>query len=497
MAIQKRCALLCVICLVVFFFTLQHGFSGQSKQEPSLVLNGNVSRADFQTYKFVPFTVPEGTKRITVDFSYTGAEQKTVLNIGIFDEKEFRGWAGGGNKIFTIAATDASPSFLPGHVNPGLWKLLLAIPNIRDGVSAQYSAKVYFSSTEQGVSFPLAAPRLRSGADWYKGDLHMHTGESDGSCLSKTNKKVRCPVFKTVEAASNRGLDFIAITDHNTNSHYRAVRELQPYFDNVLLIQGTEITSFLGHANVFGANAFIDFRLGEPGHSINDFLREVKRLGGVVSLNHPAVPSGELCMGCGWSRRNQTDFSLVDAVEVVNGDQVESTLSGIPFWEEELSKGVRLTAIAGSDNHQADLQENAPKAVGSPTTVIFARELSEAAILEGIRRGHVYIMTEGPKGHAAQFKALQNNQEYSMGDNLKAPAGSVVQFLTHTGFSSDTKIEIIHNGRRENVLEGETPSADSRGFQFTSDGRRHWFRLNIRSAGGTLLTLTNPIYLNF
>jgi len=33
-----------------------------------------------------------------------------------------------------------------------------------------------------------------------------------------------------------RGLDFIAITDHNATSQYNPMRELQPYFDKLLLI---------------------------------------------------------------------------------------------------------------------------------------------------------------------------------------------------------------------------------------------------------------------
>lgn len=492
----KRLALACSIFLFIWTFAAPYLLC-QPEPQPSLVLKGNISRADFQTYKFVPFTVPDGTKRITVDFSFTGGGQKTVIDVGLFDERTFRGWGGGGKRIFTISATDASLSFLAGPIYPGEWKLLLAIPNIREGVTAEYSAKIYLARSEDASAFPFAAPVLRAGPDWFKGDLHMHTAESDGSCVSKANKKIRCPLFKTVEAASNRGLDFIAITDHNTTSHYRAIRELQPYFDNLLLMQGREITSFVGHANVFGTNAFIDFRLGQPERSINDFLQEVKRLGGVVSLNHPSVPSGELCMGCGWTRADQTDFSLVNAIEVVNGDQVESAYSGISFWEKELSKGFRLAAIAGSDNHQADLPPSATKAVGSPTTAVFANDLSEAAILEGLRRGHAYIMTEGPDGHAAHFTALQNGREYLMGDNVKAPAGSAVQFFIQADPPNKIRLEIIHNGKPVNLIEGGNPSGIGNAFKFISDGQRHWFRLNIRSASGALLTLTNPIYLNY
>ena len=49
----------------------------------------------------------------------------------------------------------------------------------------------------------------------------------------------------SVQTAAARGLDFIAITDHNADSQNDALRELQPYFDRVLLIPGREMTTLL------------------------------------------------------------------------------------------------------------------------------------------------------------------------------------------------------------------------------------------------------------
>jgi hypothetical protein len=38
---------------------------------------------------------------------------------------------------------------------------------------------------------------------------------------------------------------------------------------------------------------------------------------------------------------------------------------------------------------------------------------------------------------------------------------------------------------------------ETREFDYMSDGKRHWFRVNVRSADGSLLIVANPIYLNF
>ncbi len=77
-----------------------------------------------------------------------------------------------------------------------------------------------------------------------------------------------------------RGLDFIAVTDHNTQSHYDAERELQPYFDNILLLPGREITTYQGHANLLGTTSFVDFRIGTPEvPDVNSMLRQVAASG--------------------------------------------------------------------------------------------------------------------------------------------------------------------------------------------------------------------------
>jgi hypothetical protein len=45
--------------------------------------------------------------------------------------------------------------------------------------------------------------------------------------------------------------------------------------------------------------------------------------------------------------------------------------------------------------------------------------------------------------------------------------------------------------------EPKVDGADvTRGFDWRSDGNRHWLRADVRDADGRLLLLGNPIYLN-
>lgn len=303
-----------------------------AQQAPDLTLKGTVTTADAQTYRELPFSVPSGTTRVTVDFAYTERDKKTSIDLGILDNERFRGWSGGNKSSFTLSETDATPSFLPGAIRPGIWKLLLGIPNIEQGITSNYEAKISFAHTgdQPAVSTFSRAP-LRQGPAWYRGDFHMHDAHSDGSCLSQAGINVPCPLFKTVEAAAARKLDFIAISDHNATSQYNDERELQPYFDQLLLIPAREITTFHGHANIFGITDFVDFRLGSATvPDINTISKQVAAYHGLISINHPGSPIGASCMGCGWDAPNP-DYTRITAVEALNGGSLDGRGSGIPF----------------------------------------------------------------------------------------------------------------------------------------------------------------------
>jgi hypothetical protein len=487
------------IFLAVFIFLVTD--IGHAQQgSPDLVLHRIVTYADRQTYIELPFEVPEGITRVTIESSYTERDKHTTIDLGLFDGERFRGWSGGNKASFTLSETDATPSYLPGPIRSGRWKLILGVPSVREGVRSEYTAKVYFAHARDSaaVSTFSAAP-LRTGPAWYRGDLHMHDAHSDGSCLSQAGRKVPCPLYKTVESAEKRGLDFIAISDHNTISQYDAMRELQPYFDNLLLMPAREITTFQGHANVYGTTEFIDFRLTSPYvPDINALLKRVQELHALFSINHPGLPSGEQCMGCGWTVPN-TDFSRVTSIEVVNGNWREGPGSGIPLWQEELNKGFRLTGLGGSDNHDADLPPDARSAVGRPTTVIYAHELSEHAILDGIRAGHVFVDVEGTKDRVLEFEAKTGSMTASMGDAINAPAGQSIHFTVKMIALQGANPEIIQDGQVANVIDKSASEKldDARGFDYVSDGKRHWFRVNVRSADGFLLVVGNPIYINF
>lgn len=468
--------------------------AAQAPPPPNLVLHGEVHTSQNQTYLQAPFTVPNGTHRITVSFHNLGHDQHTVLDLGIADPFRFRGASGGNKDSFTLSETDATPSYLPGAIPQGRWKLLIAIPNIRPGVTSRWRAEVWFNRALDDSSF--TEQPLRDQPGWYRGDLHMHTAHSDGSCPSQTGKPVPCPLFLTVEAAARRGLDFIAISDHNTASQYDAERELQPYFDKVLLIPGRELTTFHGHANAFGATRFIDYRLGTTQvPDVNAMFRSVGRLGGIVSINHPEAPTGEICMGCGWTPAKPVNMSLVTSIEVVNGGGHPATR----FWEQQLRQGYRLTAVGGSDNHHADWAPERPGSVGYPTTVIYARSLSVADLLDGIRSGRVFIDVTGSRDRLLYISARIGSTATEMGGDLEPRSGEPVSLEIQVAGCEGASVHFFVDGEPSADLPPLSVSAADQIIHahWQADGARHWLRVEVHDAKDRLLLLGNAVYIGF
>lgn len=477
------------------------GAAMAAERGPDLTLTGTMTGADHETYRELPFKLPAGTARLTVEFAYTGKAQRSVIDLGLRDPQRFRGWSGGGKSRFVIEDADATPSYLPGPLPPGTWKLVLGVPNIRKTATAAYKAQIWFDRADAPFSGFLPEP-IKAQPGWYRGDLHMHTAHSDGSCLSHKGVSVPCPVFKTLEAAQARGLDFIAVTDHNATSQNVELRELAPYFDDLLLIPGRELTTFKGHANVFGTTAPLDFQLGSPrAPRLSTILDEVEAAHALISVNHPAQPSGEICMGCGWTA--EADWSRIPVMEALNGGALsvfgpEGPLSGIPFWEARLNAGFRITAIGGSDNHDALGEVGKASTIGLPTTVVHATELSQDAVLAAIRQGHVFVDVWGTRDRLLEVEARNGGARAEMGDVLPAAAGARVRIEVHVaGAPEGAVLSLAGDGAR--LAAGFDPVLGAteahRGFDLAADGQTRWLRVDVRDSKGKLLILGNPIYL--
>lgn len=483
---KPRWALLAVLGLSL-------GARAQQKGPADLVLKGEVTGAQHKTYFEIPFAVPARTHRISVDFRYTGKDQRATLDLGIADPHRFRGESGGNKGHFTISETDATPSYLPGEIPAGQWRLIIAVPNMRAQVVSHYEADIHFNSRAEDTAFtdrPLAL-----GTQWYRGDLHMHTAHSDGSCQSQSGRKVPCPLFLTVQAAAARSLDFIAITDHNTDSHYEQLRELQPFFDHLLLIPGREMTTFHGHFNVFGVTQFMDWRISQGGLDLNTVLRDARAKGGIASVNHAEAPEGEDCMGCRWIPADDTDMGLFSAVEVINYGEI--MFSSAKYWDSQLRAGHRLAAVGGSDNHNATTPPGETGAIGWPATAVEADELSVPAILDGIRHGRTFIDLTGSRDKTVDFEADAEGATAKMGGSLHTAAAAKITVRIHTLADEGSVVHLLLDGEDSNKPVPVESSHSATNSVLSVSSGRHWLRLEVRNRDGFTELISSPLYINF
>jgi len=468
----------------------------------NLTLTGTLIGTDHQTYIEVPFDVPAGMERLTLSFEYDRAD-RTVIDLGLRDPNGLRGWSGGNKSTITVATSDATPSYVPGPIVPGRWSLILGVPNIRPSVTANWTARI----TMAGADAPppesaFIDGAVRRGPGWYRGDFHSHTGQSDGSCDSRTGRRIPCPAFRTLERASAAGLDFIAVTEHNTPSAFAELRSLQAYYDNLLILPGREITTFFGHANVIGPTGPLPFELGSPRlPEISDLLGSIEAQGGIISINHPGMPSGEACMGCGWVAP-LPDCTRVTAVEIANGGTMrltgsaEGQFSHLPFWEALLDRGCRPTAIGGSDSHDPDAPLERQFPVGTPTTVVYARDLSQIAILDGVRSGRVFVDLAGRPGTSVDLSASAGTSTAVMGGRLQVAEDEDIHLTIAVSGVSGGQIELVSGTDGSFRPEPLPISAEREEISIVigSDKIKKWLRASIRNSDGQLVLISNPIF---
>jgi hypothetical protein len=438
---------------------------------PAIQLTGTLTYDDYERLFEREFDVPAGTDRVDIELQYDERD-RTVIDLGLRGPSGIRGWSGGGLRHVFVATHSATYGYTPGPLEPGRWAIILGVPNIRKASKASYTLTVRTSPTR------LDWPVLRPSPAWYAGDLHTHSGHSDGRTSLVTGTRVPVPPEHVFNAAKAAGLDFVALTDHNTASHWSDVDRLQSLYPNLLLLHGREVTTYRGHMNAFGGTTLVDFRLG-PGRPIGVLATELASDGAFVSINHPERPDDETCMGCGWNDRDEETIRRVQGVEIVNGDLAEGKMAGWPFWAAMLNRGHRLAAIGGSDDHSPD--ETMDQRIGRPTTVVYARELSEPALLEGLRAGRVYIRTRGPDGPTLELSAALGPQRFALGDIV--PSGDLHLEAVVGGAQGQTATW-IRNGE---VLATASVPVDGRLAQRVTARPRDWFSLILRDTNGPTL----------
>jgi hypothetical protein len=340
---------------------------------------------------FVPFEVPDGVAEIEV--RHDDLSDANILDWGLEDPQGFRGWGGGNTEPAVVGELAASRSYVPGPIPGGTWRVVVGEAKILEQ-PARYRIDVVLRDA------PTLAPQARapyeavaalsSQARWYRGDFHVHSIESGDA---------RPPLDEIADFAKSRGLDFVVITDHNTLTAQDFFVEVQTRHPDLLLVPGMEFTTYWGHATALGATVRVDDKVELAGASIELAVDAFAAQGALFSINHPTLDLGDLCIGCAW--KLEIDPARIDGVEIATGGWSQSgqlfAESAIAFWDLVCATGRHVVALGGSDDHRAGVDLGTfDSPIGDPTTLVFADELSVAAIIEGVRRGRTVVKLQGP-----------------------------------------------------------------------------------------------------
>lgn len=242
---------------------------------------------------------------------------------------------------------------------------------------------------------------------WYKGDFHTHTTLSDGKETVKNAMK----------KAQDTNMDFYIPTEHN-------VLHTGWCDTDIMIVPGIEITTDLGHCNLFNVRKLPSNVLNILEYSIDKkmiknylekIIRESKKENCIVSINHPFLHIWKWSYG-------DLRFEDFHCIEIVNDPTYifakEANDKAIRFLDLIWNDGHIIYGIGGSDSHNLieELYDGAhePSIPGDPGTFVFCDSLTPNNLLEGVRNGHIYVA----RYCNIDIEITANNKRYLPGDEI-------------------------------------------------------------------------------
>lgn len=210
------------------------------------------------------------------------------------------------------------------------------------------------------------------GRTWFKGNLHMHTKESDGAYTPE----------QAYEKYLEEGYDFVARTDH------WKVSEPGEY-KGMLLLSGCEYnvgeTPKEGIFHILAIGAERELNISRT-NTAQEIIDEIHRAGGLAALAHPA-----------WSLNSD---SQIAALKDIDFTEIYNSVSDLPrnarpysgvLLDTLASRGYFYRLAAVDDTHFYMKGDTCRSYI-----MVQAGECTRDAILEAIREGRYYA-TQGPE----------------------------------------------------------------------------------------------------
>lgn len=188
-------------------------------------------------------------------------------------------------------------------------------------------------------------------------DLHVHTEYSHDSWA---------PIEDVLDTAEQRGLEAIAITDHDTVAGARTAHQLADSRD-ITVIPGVERTVPVGKHGVHLIGLYVDQL--PPNDDVVSVVEAIHSQGGIVVVPHPfRVGTGLLDHAeSGTVQRSAAESVLesADLIEVLNWKDSRSAISRALEFARESDHGI----VAGTDAHTSTDVGKLANCIDSPKTI--------------------------------------------------------------------------------------------------------------------------------
>ncbi|MBS6610711.1 MULTISPECIES: CehA/McbA family metallohydrolase [Peptoniphilus] len=294
---------------------------------------------------------------------------------------------------------------------------------------------------------------------WYAGDFHTHTFYSDGKLSPEEN----------IEVAKKKELSFFSPTDHNFNHTKFPESEL-------LIIEGTEVTSSFGHINIFFTNQsiFDKFSL-EILNTEEGLLKILESLDGeIYSINHPFMETFEFLVD-DYNLKNLKFMEIInDPTYMTSVDAMEKALFA---WDILLQNGYEVYGLGGSDSHlypdEKYENSNYPSLLGDPKTFVYSKNLSKDKLKDGMLSGKISVSRE----KLIELKEIEDCEFF-------------MKLEENTFHNKKLFIEFILDGKILKTCE------KSLNIKLDLDENYHYARVNVRCEDGELYGFTNPYFYN-
>lgn len=186
-------------------------------------------------------------------------------------------------------------------------------------------------------------------------DLHVHSFPGDGGLLP----------WDIAGEARRRGLDVIALTNHNSMWSWRLMQRVAPDATGVIVLPGMELTSAGYHMTAVGLHTPVSWRQLPAAAAA-----AIHAQGGVAIAAHPLEP-----------RPSRWEDAAIDALDGFEAASSNGTLAAMaPFTRRAVVRRPSIAPVGASDFHYF-----AP--LGVCRTFVFATERSAAGVLDAIRSG--------------------------------------------------------------------------------------------------------------